>query len=40
MRDSGRREALAAAALVWRTANVGAMERTLVVIREALAKVG
>ena len=40
MRDSGRREALAAAALVWRAANVGAMERTLVVIREALAKVG
>jgi 3-deoxy-D-manno-octulosonic-acid transferase len=40
MRDAGRREALAAAALVWRAANVGALERTVVVIREALAKVG
>ena len=39
MRDSGRREALAAAALVWRAANGGALERTLVVMREALAKV-
>ena len=40
MRDAGRREALAAAALVWRAGNVGALKRTVVVIREALAKVG
>jgi 3-deoxy-D-manno-octulosonic-acid transferase len=39
MRDAGRREALAAAALVWRAGNVGALKRTVVVIREALAKV-
>ncbi len=40
MRDSGRRQALATAALVWRAANAGALARTLVVIREELAKIG
>ncbi len=38
LRDSGRREALAAAALAWHAKNAGAVERTLAVVREELAK--
>ena len=38
MRNSGRRAVLATAALVWRTANAGALAKTLSVIREELAK--
>jgi 3-deoxy-D-manno-octulosonic-acid transferase len=37
LRDTARRESLAAAALAWRSANAGAMERTLAVVREELA---
>lgn len=39
LRDADRREALAAAALVWHAKNAGAVERTLAVVREELAKV-
>ncbi|MBS0663386.1 MAG: 3-deoxy-D-manno-octulosonic acid transferase [Verrucomicrobia bacterium] len=38
--DAGRRNELAAAAGTWRRDNAGAVERTLVVIREELAKLG
>ena len=38
LRDSGRRAALAAAAAAWHRENGGAVERTLAVIREELAK--
>jgi 3-deoxy-D-manno-octulosonic-acid transferase len=38
LRDAGRRDALAAAALAWHAKNAGAVARTLVVIREELAK--
>ena len=38
LRDSGRRAALAAAAAEWRRENRGAVERTLVVLREELDK--
>lgn len=38
LRDAGRREALAVAAGQWRRENVGAVDRTLAVIREELAK--
>ena len=40
LRDASRREALAAAAAAWRRDNAGAVERTLTVIREELAKLG
>jgi 3-deoxy-D-manno-octulosonic-acid transferase len=36
LKDTPRREALAAAALAWRKKNAGAMERTLAVVREEL----
>ena len=38
LRDASRREALAAAAAVWRCDNAGAVARTLAVIREELAR--
>ncbi|MBC7367817.1 MAG: 3-deoxy-D-manno-octulosonic acid transferase, partial [Undibacterium sp.] len=38
LRDAGRREALAAAALAWHANNAGAVERTLAVVHEELAK--
>lgn len=38
LRDAGRRDALAAAARIWHAKNAGAVARTLVVIREELAK--
>ncbi len=40
LRDSAKREALSAAAKVWRQDNAGAVERTLAVIREELTKLG
>jgi 3-deoxy-D-manno-octulosonic-acid transferase len=38
LRDAGRRAALAAAAQAWQQANVGAVERTLAVLREMLGR--
>lgn len=38
LRDSAQRAALAAAAARWRTENIGAVERTLQVVREELAR--
>jgi 3-deoxy-D-manno-octulosonic-acid transferase len=39
LRDAGRREALAAAAAIWRRRNAGALGRTLKVIEEELGKI-
>lgn len=38
LRDAARREALAAAAVVWQRANAGAVGRTLVEVREVLGR--